>query len=87
MEKLIIENVRAMADGLSEWAKEDSRRAFLVIARDENDCCYVTCTGSKLNMSTAIAACLKRNRELIPAFSEAVKTAKDYIMRTEMERP
>lgn len=87
MEKLSIENVRAIADGLSEWAKKDSRRALLVIVGDENDCCFVTCRGSKLNMSTAIAASLENERELIPVLSVAVKAAKDYIMRTEMERP
>ena len=87
MEKLSIENARAMADGLSEWTKEDSRRALLVIASDENDRCYLACDGSKLNMSTAIAASLEKERELIPVLSWAVKAAKDYIMRTEMERP
>ena len=87
MEKLSIENVGAMADGLSEWVMKDSRRTLLVIVSDENDCCCLTCRGSKLNMSTAIAASLEKERELIPVLSGAVKAAKDYIMRTEMERP
>lgn len=82
-----LESVDAMADGLSEWVKKDPRRALLVIAGDENDCCFVTCKGSKLNIGVAIAASLEKERELIPILSRAVKTAKDYIMRTEMERP
>ena len=87
MEKLSIKNVEAVTKGLFTWAKKNPRRTLLVIISDENDVCLQTCKGDKSSIAEAVANAIERNRELIPVLAESVKAAKDYIMRTEMERP